>query len=296
MILLRDTGCAERLLKSLGEGRKRLTMAAKKQKQKSVGKPIKPVVEIKNLTVRYDKVILRKVCWRIEKGQQWVLLGSNGSGKTTLLMAMAGYVSPTSGEVIAGREDIAWSELRKHIGVVSASVAQRIDPEETAFEVILSGKEAMINHWGKIPRDLRKATKKVLRKVEVEHLRKRPWGVLSQGERQRVLVGRALMCKAKLLILDEPCAGLDPVAREDFLEFISRLASRKRGAPTLVFVTHHVEEIIPAITHAALLADGEFVAAGPIDEVLKTSRLRDTFGAEVRLRHSHGRYRLRVDS
>ena len=116
----------------------------------------------------------------------------------------------------------------------------------------------------------------MLRKVEAEHLRKRPWGVLSQGERQRVLVGRALMCKAKLLILDEPCAGLDPVAREDFLLFINRLASRKRGAPTLVFVTHHVEEIIPAITHAALLSEGEFIATGPADEVLKTSKLRDT--------------------
>ncbi|MCH2060310.1 MAG: ATP-binding cassette domain-containing protein [Verrucomicrobiales bacterium] len=271
-------------------------MAAKKQKKKRAQKPAKPVVEIKNLTVRYDRVVLRKVSWKIEKGQQWVLLGSNGSGKTTLLMAMAGYVTPTRGEVIAGREDIAWSDLRKHIGVVSASVAQRIDPEETAFEVILSGREAMINHWGKIPRDLRKATKKVLRKVEAEHLRKRPWGVLSQGERQRVLVGRALMCKARLLILDEPCAGLDPVAREDFLSFINRLASRKRGAPTLVFVTHHVEEIIPAITHAALLAEGEFVAKGPADEVLKTSKLRDTFGAEVKLRRSHDRYRLRVDS
>lgn len=270
-------------------------MAAKKAKKKRASKPIKPVVEIKNLTVRYDRVVLNKVCWKIEKGQQWVLLGSNGSGKTTLLMAIAGYVTPTTGDVIAGKEDIAWSELRKRIGVVSASVAQRIEPGETAFEVVLSGKEAMINHWGKIPRDERKAAKKILRKVEAEHLRKRPWGVLSQGERQRVLIGRALMCKAKLLILDEPCAGLDPVAREDFLDFINRLASRKRGAPTLLFVTHHVEEIIPAITHAALLKEGEFVAAGPAEEVLKTAKLRDTFGAEVRLRYSNERYRLRVD-
>ena len=102
------------------------------------------------------------------------------------------------------------------------------------------------------------------------------------------------MSKARILILDEPCAGLDPVAREEFLDFIERLASRQRGAPTIVFVTHHVEEIVPCFTHAAMLAGGEFVAAGPIDSVLKTSKLRATFGNEVKLRRGGGRYRLAV--
>ena len=227
-------------------------MAEKKSKKKKKNKEPKPVVEIKDLTVRYDKIVLKKVDWKIQRGEQWVLLGSNGSGKTTLLMSMAGYVTPTKGDVIVGDEDVAWSDLRKRIGVISASIAQKIDPSETVFEVVLSGKNAMINHWGKIPREDRKAAKRALKKVEVEHLRNRPWGVISQGERQRTLVGRALMCKPKLLILDEPCAGLDPVARRDFLDFVDRLASRKKGAPTLVFVTHHVEEIIPSITHVAL--------------------------------------------
>ncbi len=270
-------------------------MGAKKSKKvKSKRKP-NPVVEIKGLTVRYDRVVLRKISWKIEKGEQWVLLGSNGSGKTTLLMSMAGYVTPTRGDVIVGKEDVAWSDLRKRIGVVSASIAQKIDPSETVFEVVLSGKNAMINHWGKIPRVDRKAAKKILRKVEVEHLRSRSWGVISQGERQRTLVGRALMCKPKLLILDEPCAGLDPVAREDFLEFVNRLASRKKGAPTLILVTHHVEEIIPSITHAALLNEGEFVGKGPVEDTLKTSKLRKTFGENVSLRKAAGKYRLKVD-
>ena len=270
-------------------------MGAKKSKKEKTKKKPNPVVEIKGLTVRYDRVVLRKISWKIEKGAQWVLLGSNGSGKTTLLMSMAGYVTPTRGDVIVGKEDVAWSDLRKRIGVVSASIAQKIDPSETIFEVVLSGKNAMINHWGKIPRVDRKAAKKILRKVEVEHLRSRSWGVISQGERQRTLVGRALMCKPKLLILDEPCAGLDPVAREDFLEFVNRLASRKKWAPTLILVTHHVEEIISSITHAALLNEGEFVEKGPVEDTLKTSKLKKTFGENVSLRKAAGRYRLKVD-
>ena len=270
-------------------------MVEKKSKKKKKNKEPKPVVEIKDLTVRYDKIVLKKVDWKIQRGEQWVLLGSNGSGKTTLLMSMAGYVTPTKGDVIVGDEDVAWSDLRKRIGVISASIAQKIDPSETVFEVVLSGKNAMINHWGKIPREDRKAAKRALKKVEVEHLRNRPWGVISQGERQRTLVGRALMCKPKLLILDEPCAGLDPVARGDFLDFVDRLASRKKGAPTLVFVTHHVEEIIPSITHVALLSDGQFVDKGPLDEALKTGNLRKTFGENVSLRKPGGKYRLKVD-
>jgi iron complex transport system ATP-binding protein len=258
-------------------------------------KPQKPVVEIRKLSVRFDRLVLRKLSWTIKKGEQWVLLGGNGSGKTTLLMAIAGYTTPTKGEVLVGEEDVAWADLRKEIGIVSANIAQRIDPEETAFDVVLSGKDAMINRWGSISREDRKKTHKVLRKAEVEHLAARPWGVLSQGERQRVLIGRALMCKCRMLILDEPCAGLDPVAREDFLDFIDRLASRQRGAPTLVFVTHHVEEIMPCFTHGALLAEGELIGSGPLEEVMKTSKLRETFGEWVKLRKSGGRYRLKVE-
>ena len=114
-------------------------MADKKKKKKNKAKVVKPVVEIKGLTVKYDKVVLKKIDWKIRRGEQWVLLGSNGSGKTTLLMSMAGYVTPTRGDVIVGDEDVAWSELRKRIGVMSASIAQKIDPSETVFEVVLSG-------------------------------------------------------------------------------------------------------------------------------------------------------------
>ncbi len=258
-------------------------------------KLIKPVIEVCKLSIKFDRLVLRKLSWKIKKGEQWVLLGSNGSGKTTLLMAIAGYIPPTRGEILIGDEGVSWTDLRKDVCIVSASIAQRIDPAESAFDVVLSGKDAMINRWGPVSREDRKKTHKVLRKTEVDHLASRRWGVLSQGERQRVLVGRALMGKCRVLILDEPCAGLDPVAREEFLEFIERLATRQRGAPTIIFVTHHVEEIMPCFTHAALLAEGELIAAGPLDEVMKTSKLRSTFGEWVKLRKSGGRYRLKVE-
>jgi iron complex transport system ATP-binding protein len=131
--------------------------------------------------------------------------------------------------------------------------------------------------------------------VEVTALRDRPWRVLSQGERQRVLIGRALMARPQLLILDEPCAGLDPVAREHFLQFIERLAHR-RGAPTLVLVTHHVEELMPAFSHVLVLKGGRVLAAGPKTQVLTSSTLSRAFDASVRLQRKRGRYSLAVSA
>ena len=121
----------------------------------------------------------------------------------------------------------------------------------------------------------------------------RPWRFLSQGERQRVLIGRALMARPELLILDEPCAGLDPVAREQFLQFLERL-SRDSGAPSLVLVTHHAEEIMPGFSHVLILKNGRVLASGPKDRVMTARHLSEAFGAPLRLTHSNGRYALIV--
>src|SRR6202012_5857984 len=210
---------------------------------------MKPVLEISNLKIQRGSVtILDGVNWRIERGQHWAILGANGSGKTSLLSALTGYLMPTAGEIILlgkkyGRTD--WRELRKKIGIVSSSVRQMMADDEPALETVASGKFAMIDFWGKLSRADRAAARRLLRQVEATRLAARPWGVLSQGERQRVLIGRALMARPRVLILDEPCAGLDPAAREHFLQFIQRLGTHK-NAPTLVLVTHHVEEIMPA--------------------------------------------------
>src|SRR5436190_16351183 len=227
-------------------------------------RPARPVLRVSSLGIIRDRTqILHDVTWRVERGQHWVILGANGSGKTSLLSALTGYLSPTSGEISVLGETFGesdWRELRKHIGLVSSSVRQMMADHEPALITVVSGKYAMIDYWGRVRTADRLAAARILRDVEAEHLADRRWEVLSQGERQRILIGRALMAKPRLLILDEPCAGLDPVAREHFLAFLQRLGTQ-RGAPALIFVTHHVEEIMPAFTHALLLREGRIVTA-----------------------------------
>lgn len=256
-----------------------------------------PVLRIHELSLRRGgTVILESVSWTIHKGEHWAILGANGSGKTSLLSALTGYFMPSSGaiEVLGqqfGRTD--WRALRKRIGLVSSSLRQRMADAEPALETVISGKEAIIDFWGKIsPRDRRRGLR-ILNQIECGYLAARPWQVLSQGERQRVLIGRALMANPPLLILDEPCAGLDPAAREKFLDFIRRLGARPR-APTLVLVTHHVEEIMPVFSHVLLLKHGRVVGAGLKAKVLTSARLSQAFDAPMRVIRCGSRYQLAV--
>src|ERR1700733_16249628 len=243
---------------------------------------MKPVLEILNLRVQRGGVtILDGVNWRVEHGQHWAILGANGSGKTSLLSALTGYLMPTAGNIsllgkIYGESD--WRELRKKIGIVSSSVRQMMSDDEPALETVASGKFAMIDFWGRLSRADKSRAQKILRQIECLHLAERPWRVLSQGERQRVLIGRALMASPRVLILDEPCAGLDPAAREHFLQFMQRLG-RRRNAPTLVLVTHHVEEIMPVFSHLLILKNGKVIATGEKSSVLKTKLLSTAFAA-----------------
>lgn len=254
-----------------------------------------PVLEVRDLTIRRgDTIILDRVSWAVQRGEHWAILGANGSGKTSLLSALTGYLSPTEGDIVVlgqrfGESD--WRELRKHIGIVSSSVRQMMPDHEPALTSVISGKYAMIDYWGRVKAADRVTAMRILRDVEAAHLEKRTWQVLSQGERQRVLIGRALMARPRLLILDEPCAGLDPVAREQFLNFLQRLGSQ-RGAPALVLVTHHVEEIMPAFTHALLLREGRVVAAGERSRVLTSALLSRTFDASLRLKQNAGRHTI----
>jgi iron complex transport system ATP-binding protein len=259
-------------------------------------KSASPVVEVTALRVEREAVILESVDWRVERGQHWAILGANGSGKTSLLRALTGYLPPTAGEIRVlgetyGRFD--WRALRTRIGLVSSSVHQLMEDGETALKAIVSGRYAQIGYWGDLRRDDLRAADAILRRIEARPLRDRPWRFLSQGERQRILIGRALMASPSLMILDEPCAGLDPVAREHFLQFLARLA-HTRGAPTMVFVTHHVEEIVAIFSHVLILKAGRVLAAGPRGRVLTSAILSDAFDAPVHLTRERGRFALSV--
>ncbi len=244
--------------------------------------------------VRGETEILKGIQWDVAAKENWVILGANGSGKTTLLSCVTGYVTPSAGtiEVLGkqyGRAD--WRELRKEVGLVSSGIRHWIEDQQTALDVVASGRNAELNLWHPAGESLLRDARKSLRQVECAKLGDRPWAFLSQGERQRVLIGRALMARYRILILDEPCAGLDPVARERFLQFLSRLALTEK-TPNLVFVTHHVEEILPCFDKALVLREGEILSQGAIGRVITSRTMSQAFDAAIAVRRRHGRFQL----
>ncbi len=260
--------------------------------------PARPILDVEGLVVRRAQTILDGIDWRLSRGENWVILGANGCGKTSLLAALTGYLTPTAGTIDLlgsryGRAD--WRELRKRVGFVSNALTRQIEPDETAADVVASGPAAVLNIWRQPSPAERRGALRLLRGWNCAALAARPWGVLSQGERQRVLIARALLARPPLLLLDEPCAGLDPVARLRLLGLIEAEAARARG-PAIVLITHHVEEITPAFTHALLLRAGRVVASGPIDRALTASTLSTAFAAPIRLRRASSprRYSLTV--
>jgi iron complex transport system ATP-binding protein len=236
--------------------------------------------------------ILRGIDWRVQRGEHWAILGPNGCGKTSLLKSITGYLSPSSGEIsLLGRNygEADWRDLRLKVGIVTSALQALIPPAEIALETVVSGRYAQLDLWARPTRLETAQARRLLRFVGCTELAHREWSHLSQGERQRILIARALMARPRLLILDEPCAGLDPVAREEFLWFLDALAGRRNG-PALVLVTHHAEEIMPAFTHALLLRGGRVFDSGPKARVLSTRRLSGAFGARMSVRKWRGRY------
>jgi iron complex transport system ATP-binding protein len=251
---------------------------------------------VKNLSIRRAGIrILDGINWTVNAGEHWAILGANGSGKTSLLKALTGYMTPTAGHItVLGEEygESDWRELRKRIGVVSTSISHLVHDEDAGLEIVAGGRQAMIGYWGKISRSERERARRFLSLLRVPQAAERRWEVLSQGERQRVLIARALMADPAILILDEPCAGLDPVARERFLNDIGKLAVKKQAA-ALVLVTHHIEEIVPEFTHLLALRKGRVAYAGPKSRGLEAEMLAKVFNARLAVRKSASRYHLR---
>jgi iron complex transport system ATP-binding protein len=241
--------------------------------------------------------LLRSVDWTVELDERWVVLGPNGAGKTTLLQLAAAQLHPSSGtaEVLGerlGRVDVF--ELRPRIGLTSAALAGRVPNNETVLDVVVSAGYAVVGRWREEYDVLDTGrARHLLYQLGVQQLADRRFGTLSEGERKRVQIARALMTDPELLLLDEPAAGLDLAGREQLVARLAMLAADP-DAPTMVLVTHHVEEIPPGITHGLLLRNGTVVAAGLIDDVLTADLLSVTFGMPLALDRTGGRYAARA--
>jgi iron complex transport system ATP-binding protein len=252
--------------------------------------------------VRSGNYLLRDVSWQVAADQRWVLLGPNGAGKTTLLNLAATRMHPTGGTVDVlgerlGRVDV--NELRTRIGLATAGLADRIPGDETVHDVALTaswgvvGRSFLANgreHYEAIDEIRARA---LLDLMGVAALADRLFGTLSEGERKRTLIARALMTDPELLLLDEPAAGLDLGGREELVGRLAELA-HDPDAPALVLVTHHVEEIPPGFTHALLLREGTVVAQGPLGETVTSEHLSKTFGLPLRVFRSGDRFTARA--
>ncbi|GAB6985503.1 ABC transporter ATP-binding protein [Nocardioides pyridinolyticus] len=255
------------------------------------------VLDFAEVTIRRgEAVLLDGVSWRVEEEDRWVILGPNGAGKTTLLQVASAQIHPSAGvagilDEVLGTVDVF--ELRPRIGLTSAALAERIPRSERVHDVVVSASYGVVGRWREAYDDLdhERATQ-LLTEVGAAHLTDRTFGTLSEGERKRVQIARALMADPELLLLDEPAAGLDLGGREDLVSTLSVLAADP-GSPATVLVSHHVEEIPPGFTHALLLRGGRAVAAGPLEEVVTEANLAATFGMPLVLSHEDGRWSAR---
>jgi len=247
--------------------------------------------------VRDGATLLADVDWTVEEGQRWVLLGPNGAGKTTLLAIAAAALFPSSGTVeLLGERfgKVNLAELRVRVGLSSSSLNDRVPAQEKALDVVVTAAHAVLGRWREAydVADVTRATS-LLGRVGLRAFVDRRYGTLSEGERKRVLLARALMTDPELLLLDEPAAGLDLGAREALLRLLARLSATDDALPS-VLVTHHVEEIPVGVTHALLLARGRVVAAGPVAEVLTGPLLSTAFGLPLVVEARDGRWTARA--
>ncbi|MCQ6560157.1 ABC transporter ATP-binding protein [Paenibacillus mendelii] len=243
---------------------------------------------------REEREILQGIDLNIQEGEHWVILGRNGSGKTSLLEMMTGYMFPSSGtiDVLGNRfGECDVRDVRKEIGYISQSIIEKLTLYDPVWEVVATGEYAFLRFYQEIDEQVRLKALRLIDEVGLGHVAEQSLGSLSQGERKKILLARALMSNPKLLIMDEPCAGLDLHEREKLLIDLGRL--RDRGI-TVIYVTHHMEEIIPLFTHVALLHEGRMAAAGPKHEVLTSEILSKVYDWPVEIEWSYDRPWIRA--
>lgn len=233
--------------------------------------------------IREERTILSEVNWTVNPGEHWVVLGKNGSGKTTILEMLTGYQFPSRGKVQVlgntyGECDVR--EVRKRIGYVSQSLFEKLGPADSVWEVVATGEYSFLRFYEEIPDELRAKALEMLERVRLRHLAGQPLSSLSQGERKKVLLARALMTDPSILIMDEPASGLDLYERERLLADINGLGQKEL---TVIYVTHHIEEISPLFTHVMLLESGKVIASGEKHVVLNEENLVKAYQVPIQL-------------
>ncbi len=255
------------------------------------------IIELNKVSLkRNGQWILQNINWHIKQHEHWVLYGLNGAGKTALLNMLCAYYFPTEGSVqvldkVFGRDYLA-EKLRQKIGLVSSRLQQKFYPADSAFEIVLSGAFASIGLYEKPTEKMREKAIGLLEELHCLAYADRAYETLSQGERQRVLIARSLMADPELLILDEPTTGLDFLAREQLLDALTQIA-KKDSSPTLLYVTHHVEEILPVFTHTLLLKKGQVFDSGLTKDMLSNEKLSELFECDVAITWENNRASLR---
>ena len=252
------------------------------------------VLKLRGVSVRREtSLLLRNINWTAHDSERWIVIGPNGAGKTTLLQVAATVLFPTEGtvEVLGERlGEVDVFDLRPRIGMTSAALAERVPSGEKVIDLVLTASYAILGRWKEEyeSADVTRAVE-LLDALGCAHLIRRRFSTLSEGERKRVQIARALMPDPEMLLLDEPAAGLDLGGREDLLRRLSQLA-RDPKAPMIVLVTHHVEEVPDGFTHAMLLRRGSVLAAGPINDVFTARNLSRCFGVPLEIEYRRSRW------
>lgn len=257
-----------------------------------------PVIHFNNITVkRDDRAILNNVDWQVSSDQRWVIIGPNGAGKTTLLRIAAAQIHPTTGTAnLLGSSlgEVNVFELRTRIGFASNAMSAHIPNSESVLDAVMTASYGITGRWNEKYEDVdERRARRVLAEWQLDELADRPFGTLSDGEKKRAQIARAVMPDPELLLLDEPVASLDMAAREQTISILGSYASAP-AAPAIVMVTHHIEEIPKGFTHALILSKGQVYAAGEIETTLTSEKISGAFGFSLEVSQEAGRYRVRA--